>query len=671
MDGLYLESGDIIDGRYQIREMIGRGGMSVVYLAADLRVGRDRAVKVVGKTGNDRGRKFRRSVTAEIDILRNLSHSSLPEIVDVLDDGERLFIVMEYLRGETLLSLVRRVGAIPEERAVGWALQLTEVLAYLHGQRPPIIYRDMKPGNVMLCGDGRIVLFDFGIAREYKTESTADTVCLGTIGYAAPEQFGGGQTDERTDIYGLGATLYHLLTGLDPARPPYRLRPIREINPGLSSGLEKIILRCTAPNPADRYGDCGELRQALLHFRRLEEVFLRGAKKRLVLFFIPVLLGMGAILAGGAFSARTNAARRSSYAGALARAGDFAAKRLYEGRFDPEVVECFARAMETDPSRKEAYLQLLDYGLETGGIVPALSAVCGRIDAGAGGIDRCDELLYRVGELYFGGWAEQGLAADYRKAAAYFAKIDETRYPEAALYADIAAALGNFSREIDWKEIGSSLTAFAARNKRRKLDEQRIRNGILCAGVYMANRGEFEAAGVDACREAAAFLRAAAKDAAVVMDAETVKDAETAKDAEAVMESGGGPPAGKAAELRKQALSDLAGICILDDETVKEAVELLRELCRLETEPERLWELRLREAAAVQLGGEPSEVRKVFRRLIADYPKEPDGYLGWCAWLLERGETAEAAEVFAAAEKLEGVENGANYTVIRERLGRT
>ena len=113
---------------------------------------------------------------------------------------------------------------------IKWAKQLCDVLGYLHSQNPPIIYRDMKPANIMLKPDGNVVLIDFGTAREYKENNIEDTTCLGTMGYAAPEQFGGmGQTDARTDIYCLGATMYHLVTGMNPCEPPYEIRPSEKL----------------------------------------------------------------------------------------------------------------------------------------------------------------------------------------------------------------------------------------------------------------------------------------------------------------------------------------------------------------------------------------------------------------------------------------------------------
>lgn len=136
---------------------------------------------------------------------------------DVLEYKDIFLIVMDYIEGRPLSLTLQEQGAQSQEVVVAWAKQLCDVLEYLHSRKPPIIYRDMKPANIMLRPDGRVMLIDFGTAREYKEEHVEDTICLGTVGYAAPEQFGGnGQTDARTDIFCLGRTLYHLLTGHKP-----------------------------------------------------------------------------------------------------------------------------------------------------------------------------------------------------------------------------------------------------------------------------------------------------------------------------------------------------------------------------------------------------------------------------------------------------------------------
>ena len=149
----------------------------------------------------------------EIDLLKKLHHPNLPSIIDVIDSDGTFLIVMDYIEGRHLESVIKEYGAQNQEDVIKWAKQLCEVLSYLHSRKPPIIYRDMKPSNIMLKPDGKVMLIDFGIAREFKDTGVADTTCLGTQGYAAPEQYGGqGQTDARTD----------LLSGGDSLPPAYR-----------------------------------------------------------------------------------------------------------------------------------------------------------------------------------------------------------------------------------------------------------------------------------------------------------------------------------------------------------------------------------------------------------------------------------------------------------------
>ena len=220
--------------------------MMQVYLAINEKANKPWAVKEVRKSVRKDFDILRQSLIVETDLLKRLNHPNLPSIVDVIDSEENFLIVMDYIEGITLDRMLQEHGEASQRDVVYWAMQLCDVLEYLHSRPNPIIYRDMKPSNIMLKSDGDVVLIDFGTAREYKEKNVADTTCLGTQGYAAPEQFGGmGQTDARTDIYCLGATMYHLLTGHNPSQPPYEMYPITHWKPELSSGLEKIVQKCT------------------------------------------------------------------------------------------------------------------------------------------------------------------------------------------------------------------------------------------------------------------------------------------------------------------------------------------------------------------------------------------------------------------------------------------
>lgn len=246
---------ELFDGRYKILKVLGEGGMSTVYLAENVNLGTLWAIKEINKVSNSKV-----DLLVEPNILKKLKHPALPRIFDIIESDNSIYIIKDYIEGISLDKKLLRSGKIPEQTVIMWSIQICEVLIYLHNLKPnPIIYRDMKPSNIMLTKDNRIKLVDFGIAREYKMDSRNDTAHIGTRGYAAPEQYGLAQSDVRTDIYGLGVTLYHLLTGKSPKEAPYEIRPIREIDESLSIGIEHVIDVCTKPNPDHRYQSVEEL----------------------------------------------------------------------------------------------------------------------------------------------------------------------------------------------------------------------------------------------------------------------------------------------------------------------------------------------------------------------------------------------------------------------------
>ena len=306
-----LQIGSVIDGKYKVLNQIGHGGMSTVYLAMNERANKQWAIKEVRKEGVQNFEVVRQSLTVEIEMLKKMNHPYLPSIVDVIDQEDSFLIVMDYIEGNTLLQLLKEYGPQPQEYIVEWGKQLCEVLGYLHSRKPAIIYRDLKPANIMLKPNGSITLIDFGTAREYKADNIEDTTCLGTYGYAAPEQFGGmGQTDARTDIYCLGMTLYHLLTGHNPCEPPYELKDIRQIRPDVSEGLDKIIGKCTQKNPEERYRTSEELLYELEHYNELEQHHKRNQILKLAVFGCSLLMTIG--LAVGAGVNRYQAKRYSA-----------------------------------------------------------------------------------------------------------------------------------------------------------------------------------------------------------------------------------------------------------------------------------------------------------------------------------------------------------------------
>lgn len=348
------EIGTVIEGKYEILKLIGKGGMSKVYLAMDNNLNKQWAIKEIVREARDRNNEvIVQSAIAEANMMKKLDHPCLPRIVDIINHDNVIYVVMDYIEGEPLSKILQQDGAQPQEVVLEWAESLCGVLEYLHSQNPPIIYRDMKPANVMLQPNGNIKLIDFGIAREYKEHNLEDTVALGTKGYAAPEQFGGrGQTDARTDIYCLGVTLYHLLTGHNPCDPPYKLNPLREMNPNLSAGLENIIIKCTQLNPADRYDSCAELLYALRHLEESDEGYRKKQKRKIGLFFGMLATSAVFAVSGVVFNFLKNKTNNSNFDNFM-----IIAKTSVT---DEEKVENYEKAIEIKPNSIEPYIGIVD-----------------------------------------------------------------------------------------------------------------------------------------------------------------------------------------------------------------------------------------------------------------------------------------------------------------------
>lgn len=354
-----LKIGSFIDGKYKILNEIGHGGMSTVYLAINEKANKPWAVKEVRKSCRKDFQVIRQSLLMEMELLKKLKHPNLPSIVDVIDDKENLLIVMDYIEGNTLEKLLADKGAQRQEDVVKWAIQLCDVLDYLHTRKPAVIYRDMKPSNVMLKSDGSVVLIDFGTAREYKAQNTSDTTCLGTQGYAAPEQFGDmGQTDARTDIYCLGATMYHLVTGHNPSKPPYEMYPITKWNTGLSTGLERIIQKCTYKNPQDRYQSAKELKYALLHYRDMEQSTVKRYRKQLGIFMGMICMSFLCLLFGIGFGVASMHLQRDIYADIMETAARTTAEK--------DALRLYMQAIDTDCVKEEAYDSFTERIMEDG-----------------------------------------------------------------------------------------------------------------------------------------------------------------------------------------------------------------------------------------------------------------------------------------------------------------
>jgi len=243
----------LLSNRYRVEKKIGQGGFGSVYRAEDTLFGRTVAVKEMKLTSMNTG-QIADSVEAferEGRLLANLQHPNLPRIYDKFQQDRSWYLVMDFIEGETLEEIQNRKGIfmVGEVRDIG--LQLCDVLGYLHRQRSPIIFRDLKPGNIMLTPDNQVYLIDFGIARLYKAGQSTDTRAFGTNGYAAPEQYGKAQTGVTADIYSLGATLHNLLSGDDPAGNIFHFAPFDRAHM-VPAAMERVIMQCVQMDAAKR-----------------------------------------------------------------------------------------------------------------------------------------------------------------------------------------------------------------------------------------------------------------------------------------------------------------------------------------------------------------------------------------------------------------------------------
>ncbi|HPZ10609.1 MAG TPA: serine/threonine-protein kinase [Candidatus Eremiobacteraeota bacterium] len=272
-----LEKDSIIRNRYRVLRVLGQGGMGAVYLVRDHKEkGATWAAKEFWHSHEEK------LFSKEASLLMELSHWGLPRVVDYFTEYEKNYLIMERIEGLTFEDIVTKNGTFIPREIYPWALQLCEVLHYLHTRNPPVIFRDLKPSNIMLNIDGKVRLIDFGIARFYEPQKLKDTTPLGTPGYSPPEQYGRGQTTPSSDIYSLGATMYFLLTGKDPAEFSFAFPRLREINKQICPDFDQIVMTCLELKPKNRYESALEVEGALKNWRESRITWFDEFKKWLL-----------------------------------------------------------------------------------------------------------------------------------------------------------------------------------------------------------------------------------------------------------------------------------------------------------------------------------------------------------------------------------------------------
>ncbi len=456
-----LSTNMVIDHRYKILDEIGRGGMSIVYRATVERSGKIWAVKEVRKDGRNDYNVVRQNLIAEIETLKEVKHPKLPEIADVIDNDDSFIIVMDYIEGVSLDKIFSRKGAQPEEKVVDWAKQLCEVLGYLHSKN--IVYRDMKPSNVMLKKNGEITIIDFGTAKKYEYDS-GETTGLGTAGFAAPEQYGGyGRTDARTDIFCLGMTMYALLTGIDPQKNFVPDTSIRKVNPEFTSGLDDIVQKCTRKNPADRYQSCEELLYYLERYKEIDKGSRKRKRLQIGLFVSSFALSLILGVCGVMLNLRAKALATDNYQELLDSAEQLTINpespdylQVYQ-----EKLSLYEQAIEVPnkAGEAEAYLGVINTFRENDGSIPVFSQdesneivklLLNHKAVLEENPQNYAEICYELGELY---WYYYD-APDKKEAVKYFESVEACAEkaqvdPEKLELAEVYDKLGSISESMN------------------------------------------------------------------------------------------------------------------------------------------------------------------------------------------------------------------------------
>lgn len=450
-----LEIGSLVDGKYKILSEIGHGGMSVVYMAINEKANKTWAVKEVRKDGKMDFNTVRQGLMAEIETLKKLKHPNLPSIVDVIEDEDSFIIVMDYIEGRSLDKIIEENGAQPESYVVEWAKQLCDVLGYLHSRQPAIIYRDMKPANVMLKPDGNIMVIDFGTAKNYEID-LGETTGIGTIGYAAPEQYIGsglGRTDARTDIYCLGITMYHLLTNVDPCKNLISDKSIRAINPALSHGLDAIIQKCTQQQPADRYQSCAELMYDLENYEILEPLYKKKQKRKLWSFALTLIMAVVFAISGFVLNFTASQKATDTYTEKI----EEAKTASYDEKIDI-YKECIA--IPGKAGERDAYLGMIEAFKNNDDAFTQTEAnmlkkyIINNKDALQENPENYNEICFETGKLYWYYFQGENVSTNSNdftgaiSASEWFAKVPDGYNGMATAYASIGSFYQNIAKYV-------------------------------------------------------------------------------------------------------------------------------------------------------------------------------------------------------------------------------
>lgn len=347
---IMLEMNAIALDYYRILGIAGKGGMGRVYHAVDIRDNSHWAIK------EDLSADSGFQLFDEAEVLASLDHPALPKTRGVLRWEGSQYMLMQYIEGDTLTRKLREQQKYPESQVLDWFIQICDVLCYLHNRPKPIVYRDLKPSNIIIDKQNRVRIIDFGIAEEYTNQNDGSQMQKSglTKGYAAPEQYNRRfKADVRTDIYALGVTVHYLLTGKNPVKPPYEFLPVRKLSPEVSPAMEAIIRRCLQPNPDKRYKTADALYQDLTHIEEKNRVIRRKKQLRVMGFSAVAAAAVAIVLFSGGVLKNNRQKQIDAYYTAV----EAAYQAAENGQFDTAIAYA-ERAVATQPEEISGHLTI-------------------------------------------------------------------------------------------------------------------------------------------------------------------------------------------------------------------------------------------------------------------------------------------------------------------------
>ncbi|MBO7424790.1 MAG: serine/threonine protein kinase [Clostridiales bacterium] len=483
--------GKILKNRYELLTELGHGGMSTVYLARDMNLGSYWAVKQMKNNASNELFAFKQ----EVELLAGLSHPDIPRIVDRIEDMDDYYVVMDFVDGVSLSKRLMTEGPVDEETLINWSKMLCSILQYLHTVREnPIVYRDMKPDNIILSQSGRVKLIDFGIAKECVRGTIDKGECYGTRGYAAPEQYKSGSNilDERTDIYSLGCTMFYLITGQVPGKAPNACPPVRTINPNLSEGIQFIIAKATQDEPADRYQSCDEMINDLDHITELSYEYKETMRKRLLSFCLCVLFTI--VFAGVSVVGYIRIQDDHANKFQIAYNKGFSLERL--GSYD-DAAEYYTQAITYNDSDYNTYVKLFnallphsntdDYSEKTKLAIDQMTGAY--IDNSSSAMYKDPRLMFLVGKKCI----EVNEISYTLKASEYFSLIKDSSLYKSGQYSFvnldqyslIAESMANTIDSQDFGSLEDALEELEESNKTSRISvEDKLQNYYTMILIY-------------------------------------------------------------------------------------------------------------------------------------------------------------------------------------------